>query len=284
MVSRRRGGLSLTTPALLFTGAALDMAWILQAALPNGLSATSAYLSQWEAPAVAYSQWWRGCFTTSDIAVALAAVIALGHRRQMPRASAAGSWNLGWAALGVYGVATATSDAVPMRASDPTGSVDLGRYLTSPGSMSGHLVARLAALLPTLGTHTAASVLGGAALIVALYALTLSARAATIPVAIGGSRTRSAADLSTAGVSPLARLGFGALIVQLVSSMALVAAIVAHTGAGIVGRLELTSEAGALVLLALSANRDTCTICGHPEQMRDPDPRAVTSTPPGARS
>ena len=101
---------------MLITGAVLDMTWVLEAALPNGLSATSAYLSQWEAPALADAQWWRECFTTSDIAVAFAAVVALGSRWRTPRGPVAAWWNLGWTSLAVFGVATAASDAVPMHA------------------------------------------------------------------------------------------------------------------------------------------------------------------------
>jgi hypothetical protein len=53
-------------------------------------------------------------------------------------------------------------------------------------------------------------------------------------------------------MSPLARYGLCALLVQLTSSVALVAAIVLDSLVGIAGRLELSTESGCLVLLAVS--------------------------------
>lgn len=248
-------GVSLVTAALLITGAVLDMTWMVESWLPDGLS-SAAYLSQWEMPGVRYAQWWRECFTTSDVAVLIAALIALGIRRHPP---GDGSETVAWTALAVFGFASATSDVVPMRV-DVNMGVDLGRFVVSTGLLVDVLGPRLTGHVVTLGMHSVASVLSGAALSIAIYALTRSSRARyastgwTEPHGTSSPRQRYATATPSVPVtgawSPLPRYGFYAWLAQLCSGLALVAAIVLHTAAGVAGRLELTTEAGILVLLA----------------------------------
>lgn len=155
-------------------------------------------------------------------------------------------------------VATAASDAVPMHA-DQEDPAALAQFLISPDSVNGHVGARLAVFASSLGTHTVTSILGGGALVVAISTLTLSARATTAvndSSPTNGSSDHTLEDLSTTRRTPLARFGSYALVGQLVSSVALITAIVMHAAAGIVGRLELTSEAGVLLLLAISTTRN----------------------------
>jgi len=239
MLPSAKSGWSSSIAGLLLVGAGLDMTWVAEFWWSNGLSSTSAYLSQWEAPGVDHAQWWRACFTVSDLAVTLAALLVLWaqpHGSRGPGASSPGGrraslWSLGWTALVVFGLSTAASDVIPARNSGPacTAVIDC---LLPPGAVSGDLWAWPATIGSIVGAHGAMSVASGSSLIVAIGALTMSASAGK-------------------GIPALARFGRFALAGQLTSSVLLVAAIVFDVFAGIAGRLELTTEAGCLALLAL---------------------------------
>jgi len=94
-----------------------------------------------------------------------------------------------------------------------------------------------------LGLHGATSIASGIALLVAIGSLTMAGRASLNAGSFG------------CGIPTLARFGPCAVAVQLTSSLLLVTAIALNTFAGVAGRLELSTEAGCLALLAFSLTR-----------------------------
>jgi hypothetical protein len=245
------------------------MTWVAEFWCSNGLSPVSAYLSQWEDPGVQGAHWWRGSFTASDLAVTLAALILLycphpvsrNARTSRSLHSDQGSWNLGWSAMVVFGVATAASDLLPMRGGT-TGCGEVRNCMPSPGPLNIHSWIWIPKLVLSLGPHTVASVVSGAALAVAVSALTIAARSATRTSlnATDQRALRGPAQHAPKAVTSVAatwngflvRYGPYAVTAQIASSVALAAAILLHTSAGIVGRIELSTEAAWLALLALS--------------------------------
>lgn len=237
MLPSAKSGWSASISGLLLVGASLDMAWVAEFWWSNGLSSTSAYLSQWETPGAEHAQWWRACFTAADLAVTLAALLVLWSRPQGPSVTDKAAdrhkvplWTSGWTALVVFGLSTAASDVIPARVTG-TACAAVIECLVPPGTVSGDLWAWPATIESILGVHGAMSIVSGVSLIVAVGALTMSAEV-------------------TGGAAVLARFGRFALAGQMTSSVLLVAAIVFDTLAGIAGRLELTTEAGCLTLLA----------------------------------
>jgi hypothetical protein len=157
---------------------------------------------------------------------------------------------IGWSSLAIFASASAVSDLCPIATGASAG--DAGGRLAEGPTTLGLLPPWLGEQLSSWEIHSAASVVAGAALVLAIGALTTEARA-------------HAAGAGQAARSILARLGRWLMAVQASAIAWLGLAVVAHAAAGSAGRVELTGEACSLVsptsaILMSSYDRSTVTV------------------------
>ncbi|MGW7201235.1 DUF998 domain-containing protein [Streptomyces chryseus] len=216
-----------TRPAavLLLLGAAAYSAWVLEAVLATGLDPLRTYVSE----LAASDQPFGGLFRSTDLVAGLlilaGALMALAGYRPRTRGDVTG-----WAALALFGAATAADSRLPMSCATTADAACAAR--------------EAAGLVPLTHTaHTWSSSVASTAAVVGVVALTLAAR----------RRGRS---------SPLARSGpvlAAAEVAATVWTLSSIAAFEAGHGTWLLGagqRLQVLIAALWLVVLAWSVARE----------------------------
>ncbi|MFD5097953.1 DUF998 domain-containing protein [Streptomyces albidochromogenes] len=221
-VFRRR-----TRPAavLLVLGAAAYSAWVLEAVLATGLDPLRTYVSE----LAASDQPFGGLFRSTDLVAGLlilaGALVALAGYR--PR----GRWDAtGWAALALFGAATAADSRLPMSCATTADAACAAR--------------EAAGLVPVAhAAHTWSSSVASTAAVVGVVALTVAARRHGRP-------------------SPLARFGPVLAVAEVAATawtLSSIAAFEAGRGTWLLGagqRLQVLIAALWLVVLAWSVARE----------------------------
>lgn len=148
---------SRTVAAALLLGAAAYTAWVLEVVLTTGLDPVNAYVSELAAADQPLGGLFRATDLTAGLAVAAAAVTALLRLPRRPWAVA------GWAALALFGAATAVDSRLPLSCA-PTDDEECAARET-------------AGLVPATHTaHAVSSTLAMAGALAAVVALTVAAR------------------------------------------------------------------------------------------------------------
>ncbi|GAA1537270.1 hypothetical protein GCM10009730_53180 [Streptomyces albidochromogenes] len=216
-----------TRPAavLLVLGAAAYSAWVLEAVLATGLDPLRTYVSE----LAASDQPFGGLFRSTDLVAGLlilaGALVALAGYR--PR----GRWDAtGWAALALFGAATAADSRLPMSCATTADAACAAR--------------EAAGLVPfTHAAHTWSSSVASTAAVVGVVALTVAARCHGRP----SSLARFGPVLAAAEVAATAW------------TLASIAAFEAGHGTWLLGagqRLQVLTAALWLVVLAWSVARE----------------------------
>ncbi|MET7362967.1 DUF998 domain-containing protein [Streptomyces sp. NPDC005562] len=223
---RRGPALARVLAVLLLAGALAYSAWLTETFLPAGLSPRTSYVSELAASDQPYGSLYR---TADLLAGLLVLAAALGALRWLPRA---GRWSaVGWAALALFGAATAADSRLPLSC--------------TPTADAGCVAREGAGAVPW--THSAHVVSSGLAVTVALAAMVLLTVAA---------RRGEATPYARSARGALARLGPGVVVLELAATcwtLTSIAAFEAGRGTwwlGIGQRLQVLGIAVWLVVLA----------------------------------
>ncbi|MGA5508011.1 DUF998 domain-containing protein [Streptomyces umbrinus] len=238
-----------TTAALLALGALAYTAWALEAVLPTGLTPAHTYVSELAAGNQPYGTLFR---TTDLLAGTLVWAAALSASLRPP---SPGRWTrVGWAALVLFGTATAVDSRLPLSCA-PTADPECDAQ-------------ERAGLLPVAhSAHSVSSTVALCGMLVAMVALTLTAR-------------------RYAPRAPLARSGPALVTLELAATAWTLAAVAAleagHDGwgLGVAQRLQVGVIAVWLGVLAVSLLRPTTP--GVPLGGRVPDVRGRERVPSGS--
>ncbi|MEU4616577.1 DUF998 domain-containing protein [Streptomyces umbrinus] len=215
-----------TTAALLALGALTYTAWALEAVLPTGLTPAHTYVSELAARNQPYGTLFR---TTDLLAGVLVWAAGLPASLRLP---SPGRWTrVGWAALVLFGAATAVDSRLPLSC--------------APTADPACDAQERAGLLPVAhSAHSVSSTVALCGMLVAMVALTLTAR-------------------RYAPRAPLARSGPALVTLELAATAWTLAAVAAleagHDGwgLGVAQRLQVGVIAVWLGLLAVSLLRPT---------------------------
>ncbi|MGW7053401.1 DUF998 domain-containing protein [Streptomyces sp. NPDC054887] len=211
---------------LLLLGAAAYTAWVLEAVLATGLDPLRTYVSELAAEDQPFGGLFRSTDLTAGLLILAGALWAFAAYR--PR----GLWDVtGWAALALFGAATAVDSRLPMSCSTTSDAACAAR--------------EAAGLVPATHTaHTWSSSVASTAAVVGVVALTVAAR-----------RRHDRGSL-------LARTGPALAAAELAATawtLASIAAFEAGNGTWLLGagqRLQVLIAAVWLVLLAMSVARE----------------------------
>ncbi|MEV8305825.1 DUF998 domain-containing protein [Streptomyces flavidovirens] len=210
---------------LLALGATVYTAWVLEAVLATGLDPLRTYVSE----LAAADQPFGGLFRVTDLVAGL--LILAGALWAFARYRPRGLWDVtGWAALAVFGAATAADSRLPLSCA-PT--VDAACAVREAAGF----------VPPTHAVHAWSSSIASTAAVVAVVALTVAARR-------HGRR------------SPLARTGPAIAAAELAATvwtLSSIAAFEAGNGLWLLGagqRLQVLLAAVWLVVLAWSIARE----------------------------
>ncbi|MFE9395030.1 DUF998 domain-containing protein [Streptomyces flavidovirens] len=210
---------------LLALGATVYTAWVLEAVLATGLDPLRTYVSE----LAAADQPFGGLFRVTDLVAGL--LILAGALWAFVRYRPRGLWDVtGWAALAVFGAATAADSRLPLSC--------------APTVDAGCAVREAAGFVPaTHAAHAWSSSIASTAAVVAVVALTVAARRRGRP-------------------SPLARTGPAIAAAELAATvwtLSSIAAFEAGNGLWLLGagqRLQVLLAAVWLVVLAWSIARE----------------------------
>ncbi|MBT2399548.1 DUF998 domain-containing protein [Streptomyces sp. ISL-100] len=213
---------------LLALGATVYSAWVLEVVLGTGLDPLRTYVSE----LAAADQPFGGLFRSTDLAAGL--LILAGALWAVVRFRPRGLWEVtGWAALAVFGAATAADSRLPLSC--------------APTVDAACVVRETAGLVPaTHLAHTWSSSLASTAAVVGIVALTVAARR--------GHHSRRRSLLARTGPAIAA-----AELVATVWTLSSIAAFEAGNGTWFLGagqRLQVLLAAIWLGVLALSVARE----------------------------
>ncbi|MFD9060791.1 DUF998 domain-containing protein [Kitasatospora purpeofusca] len=154
--------------ALLLLSAVAYTAWVLEVVLSTGLDPVQAYISELAAEDQPLGGLFRATDLVAGLAVLAAALLALSafHLRRPARPEAGGSrgrrpWAAGgWAALALFGAATAADSRLPLSCAPTSDEMCAARETAGlvPATHTAHAVTSSLAVLGALGGLTALTV------------------------------------------------------------------------------------------------------------------------------